>query len=66
MEEESRNWGGGGGVAVTWRANVGWQVEGFSNFGPNVVSFWGMTGRRRWYVVGAYVPSNNNPTVARV
>ena len=28
-----------GGIAVAWRVKAGWQVEGFTNYGPNVVSF---------------------------
>ena len=45
---------------------TGWQVEGISNYGPNVVSFLLTTGRRRWYVVGAYVPPNDASTIAHV
>ena len=56
----------GGGVVVTWREKSGWQVEGIANYGPNVVSFLLTTGRRRWYIVGAYVPPNNTPTFTRV
>ena len=26
-------------VAVAWKDKAGWQVEGISNYGPNVVSF---------------------------
>ena len=35
-------------------------------FGSNVVSFKITAGRKLWYVVGAYVPPNNQPTVYRV
>ena len=30
---------GGGGVAVVWREDAGWQMEGIVNFGPNVAIF---------------------------
>ena len=52
-----------GGFIVTWREKTGWQVEGIANYGPNVLSFVLTTGRRRWYVVEAYVPPNNAPTI---
>ena len=37
-----------------------------ASFGPSVVSFLLMMGTRRWYVVGAYMPPNNVPSVHRV
>ena len=33
------------------------------NFCPNVVSFLLISGARRWYIIGAYMPSNYIPTV---
>ena len=38
-------------------------MEGTTIFGTNVVTFLLMLGERRWYVVGAYVPPNNGPTM---
>ena len=35
-------------------------------FGPNVVSFTVMSGRKRWYVVRAYVPPDNLPAVQQI
>ena len=61
-----RREGIGGVVALVWREDVGWQVEGIINFGSNVASFLLTLGSRRWYVVGAYVPSNDAPAVHRV
>ena len=55
-----------GGIAVAWRAKAGWQVEGFANYGPNMVSVWVTMGQQRWYVVGAYVNTKYDPTVAQV
>ena len=51
---------------MVWIKIMGWQVEGMVNYGPNVVSFVLIAGRRRWYVVGAYMQPNNALTVARV
>ena len=28
-----------GGIAIIWREETGWQVEGTTNYGTNVVSF---------------------------
>ena len=52
-----------GGVSVIWREEVGWQIEGITNLEQNVVSLLLTTGSRRYYVVGAYVPPENAPTV---
>ena len=41
----------------------GWGGEGARSFGPNVVSFIIMSGRKCWYGVGAYVTPNDLPTV---
>ena len=59
-EEVSWHWGG---FAVVWRAAKGWKVEGTASFGLNVVSFLLTLGTRRWYVVGAYMPLNDVPSV---
>jgi endonuclease/exonuclease/phosphatase family metal-dependent hydrolase len=46
-----------GGVALFWRddANV-FQVESEQSHGPNVMSFELVTGRRRFLVIGCYIP----------
>ena len=41
-------------------------MEGIINFGPNVASFLLTSGRRRWYVLGAYVPPHDAPSVYRI
>ena len=48
------------------RAAKGWQVDSTTRFVPNVVSFLLLLGAKRWYVVGAYMPSNNVPDVNSV
>ena len=51
---------------MAWIEKAGWQVEGFANYGPNMVSLWVTSGRRIWYVVGAHVTPNYKPTFTRV
>ena len=63
MQVDIRNQGG---VAVVRREKSGWQLEGITNYGPNVVSLLLTTGRRRWYVIRSYVPQNDAPTCACV
>ena len=55
-DTESRHHGG---IAIIWREEAGWQVEGSTSFRPNMLSFTITSGRRRWYVVGAYLTPNN-------
>ena len=62
-EAESRHRGG---IAVVCREAAGWQVEGVTHYGPNVVSFKIYAGWNHWYVVGAYMPPNNQLAVHRV
>ena len=59
MEAESRHGGGG----IVWRDEEVWGVVGVQNFGPNMVSFKVTSGRKLWYVVGAYVLLNNLPAL---
>ena len=55
-----------GAVISVWREEAGYQVEGETIFGPNVVSFTVTAGRKLWYFDRAYVPPNNQPTVHQV
>ena len=41
-------------------------MEGIINFGPNVASFLLASGSRRQYVVGAYVPPNDAPSIHHI
>ena len=45
-----------GGLATFYRDSEHWQLEAYQTFGNNVVSFQLSSGRRRWHVVGSYVP----------
>ena len=62
-EAESRHRGV---IVVFWREDVGWQVEGIVNFGPNMVRLFLTSWSGRWYVVGAYVPPNYAPAVHHI
>jgi exonuclease III len=55
-----------GGIALFWRDSPHWQVEAYKAYGPNVLSFQLVTGLRRWYVVGAYVPPSDTSTIEYV
>ena len=55
-----------GGVAVAWIEISRWQVDGVVNYRPNMIIFVLTTRRRIWYVVRAYVPRKDAPTVVRV
>ena len=46
-----------GGVALFWKEdNDRYAIESVRGHGPNVVSFQLVTGKRRWKVVGLYIP----------
>ena len=62
-EAEIRHWGG---ITVSWLREKGRQLKGMNNYGPNVVRFMLETGWRRWYVVGEYIPPNDQLVVRRV
>ena len=41
-------------------------MEGVVNFVPNVETFLLTSGSRRWYIVGAYVPLHDAPSIYRI
>eukprot|EP00978_Attheya_sp_CCMP212_P036150 scaffold161999_cov90-Attheya_sp.AAC.1 len=43
-----------------------WQVEAYQAYCPNVLSFQLVSGQKRWYVVGAYVPPADTSTIEYV
>jgi exonuclease III len=55
-----------GGVALTHRDTDLFQVEAVQTFGPNVISWQLVTGKRRWYVVGCYIPPTCTTTIEQV
>lgn len=48
------------GVALCWRDTDVSQVEGVCQHGPNVISCELVSGARRWLVIGAYIPPNED------
>ena len=45
-----------GGVALFYRKSDKFHVEGTKTYGPNVMATTLVSGRRRWRIVGAYIP----------
>ena len=41
-------------------------MEGFREYGPNVISFEVATGRRRWYIIRFYLAPDDARTIDRV
>ena len=41
-------------------------VEEVREYGPNVLSFKAVTGRRRWYIIGCYIAPDGAWTIERV
>ena len=55
-----------GGVALCYRKSDHFEVEETVKHGPNVMAFQLETGRRRYYVVGAYLPPSDTTTIDHV
>ena len=55
-----------GRVALFYRAEANFAVEEVREYGPNVLSFKVVTGRRRWYIIGCYIDRNDARTIERV
>ena len=53
-------------VSIVWREEKVWKIEGARIFGPNVLSFTVTSGQKLWYIIGAYVLSNNLPVVHQI
>lgn len=45
-----------GGVALFCQTSKEWHLEGTQTFGPNVIKTILVSGRKRWTIVGAYIP----------
>ena len=52
-----------GGIAMFYREGAGFAVEEVRQYGPNVLSFEVVSGRRRWYIVGCYVAPDDAQTI---
>ncbi len=45
-----------GGVALFYRESDEWHVKGTRSYGPNVIRTELVSGRKRWILIGAYIP----------
>jgi len=41
---------------LVYRNREGWLLESTKSFGPNVIRTTLVSGRRRWYIIGCYIP----------
>jgi exonuclease III len=48
-----------GGVALIHRNSKHWGLESTKTFGPNVVRTTLVSGQRRWYIIGVYIPPSD-------
>ena len=55
-----------GGVALFYREKAHFAVEEVRNYGPNIISFEVVTGRRRWYIIRCYIAPDDARTTKRV
>ena len=55
-----------GSVAVFYRKGEHFATEELILHGPNVIRFQLVTGRKRWHVVGCYIPPSNDSTIEDV
>ena len=49
-----------------YREGAGFAVEEVRPYGPNVISFEVVTGRRRWYIIGCYLAPDDARTIEQV
>ena len=53
-------------IAIAWLWEEGCHLEGETDYGPRMKSFNIMAGHKRWYVISAYGPANDQPMVLQV
>ena len=53
-------------MALFYRPLEEFAVEEVRDYGPNVISFEVVTGRRRWYIIGCYIAPDDARTIERV
>ena len=63
MDAPSRHCGG---IALFYREGADFAVEEVRPYGPNVISFELVTGRRRWYIIRCYIAPDDAQTIERV
>ncbi len=57
-----------GGVALFYRINKNWHIEGTKAYGPNVIGAELVSGKKRWKLIGAYIPPSetDNATIDQI
>lgn len=55
-----------GGIALAHRTSNRWQVESEMRHGPNVISFLLISGQRRFFMIGVYIPPNDTLTLTQI
>ena len=55
-----------GGIALFYREGADFAIEEVRPYGPNVIRFEVVTGRRRWYIIGCYLAPDDARTIERV
>ena len=55
-----------GGIALFYKEEADFAVEEVRPYGPNVISFEVLTGRRRWYIIGCYLAPDDARTIDQV
>ena len=48
-----------------YREVAGFAVEEVRQYGPNVLSFEVVSGRRRWYIIGCYLSPDDAQTIGK-
>ena len=54
------------GIALFYKEGADFAVEEVRPYGPNVINFEVVTGRRRWYIIGCYLAPDDARTIERV
>ena len=55
-----------GGLALFYKEGADFAVEEVRPYGPNVMSFEVVTGRRRWYIIGCYLAPDDARTIEQI
>jgi hypothetical protein len=55
-----------GGISLFWRTSETYEIEEVELRGLNVLSFQLVSGARRWYIMGCYIPPINLTTLTHV
>ena len=54
------------GIALFYKDGADFAAEEVRPYGPNVISFEVVTGRRRWYIIGCYLAPDDSRTIEQV